>query len=480
MEYSNIQSHNTRTSQNKINAQKSTNSRIFDREMSGINISNRRLNPLNRLEIERDEFLKNSLSNEDDDTDFNEFRNPNYNNEINQTQYNRQSRGQPLQENNNPRIPMRPTYNINQPIYDFERSSINSRSSLKDVGSYDNNNFADVDTDTKLSDNLQNNMMCINGNNNYGLFLFDNMLQIMNNAFVYSPFLIYTIFSALYIASDSNTEIELKNYFSFPRNDIIAEGLKDLLLPNVNMGNCIIFSDEIDYDQKFCQNINMFTKIRKVNKNNAQRESTEINGIIEKMSGLTKKSISAENISNSNVILLNYANIHPTWTSHFSKTIRDNNFDFMCAYNQTFGYYEQPNLQVLEMTSTDNLCFGIIYGDIDLNEKTYKMITSSLKPTILEEVRLPKFKLQTKLRYTNLLKETDLKTVFMDLNVPYLFSSECEISDCLQNIEFTLSEKSVQTKKMQGFKTTKKFIVTQSFRFYLRNINNCIILLGTY
>jgi len=272
MEYSNIQSHNTRTSQNKLNAQKFANTRIFDREMSDINISNRKLNPLNRLDIERDEFLKNSLKDDEDETDFNQFRNPNYNNQMNHTQ----SKGQKIQENNNPRIPMRPTYNINQPIYDFERSSINSRSSLKDVESFNNNNFADINTDTKLSDNLQNNMICINGINNYGLFLFDNMLQIMNNAFVFSPFLIYTIFSALYIASDSNTEIELKNYFSFPRNDIIAEGLKDLLLPNINMGNCIIFSDEIDYDQKFCQNINMFTKIRKVNKNNAQRESIEI------------------------------------------------------------------------------------------------------------------------------------------------------------------------------------------------------------
>jgi len=471
MEYSNIQSHNTRTSQNKINSQKHTNTRLFDREMSDINISNRRLNPLNRLEIERDEFLKNSLNDDEEETDFNEFRNPNYN------QKNRESK---INNNDNARIPMRPTYNISQPIYEFERTGINSRSSFKDISSYDNNNFADINTDTKLSDNLQNNTVCINGINNYGLFLFDNMLQIMNNAFVYSPFLIYTIFASLYISSDKNTEIELKNYFNFPRNDIISEGLKDLIIPNLTIGNCIIFSDQIDYDQKFCQNINMFTKIRKVNKNNAQREASEINMIIEKMSGINKKSISTENIKNSNIILLNYGNINPTWTSHFSKTLKEGNFDFMCAYNQTFGYFEQPNLQVLEMTSTDNLCFGIIYGDIELNEKTFKLITSSLKPTILEEVRLPKFKLQTKLRYTNILKETDLKTVFMDLNVPYLFSSECEISDCLQNIEFTLSEKSVQTQKIQGFKTTKKFIVTQSFRFYLRSQNNCIILLGTY
>ena len=52
--------------------------------------------------------------------------------------------------------------------------------------------------------------------------------------------------------------------------------------------------------------------------------------------------------------------------------------DFNAYYgdDETFGYHEQPNLQVLEMTSTDNLCFGIIYGDIDFNEKTFKIITS--------------------------------------------------------------------------------------------------------
>ena len=83
MEYSNIQSHNTRTSQNKLNSQKSANTRIFDREMSDMNNSNRRLNPLNRLEIERDEFLKNSLNDDEEEPDFNEFRNPNFNNQIN-------------------------------------------------------------------------------------------------------------------------------------------------------------------------------------------------------------------------------------------------------------------------------------------------------------------------------------------------------------------------------------------------------------
>jgi len=477
MEYSNIeQSNSSRMSNTRLSSQKITNTRLFDREMGDLNIKTKRLNPINRLEVERDEFMKSSNNIDEDDGDFDKFRQNGFTTNNNNKNY-------------DSRMPMRSEYAINKAIYETDSNINNTRSSLKNISSYNpNSNLADIDADTKLSDNLQNNTTCINGINNYGLFLFENLLNIMNCAFVFCPYLIYTSFGSLYLGSDGNTEVELKNYFSFPRIDIISEGLKDvqLNLQKVNnntnsFGNCIIFSDEIDYDPTFCSNINMFTKIRKVNKQNAEKESTEINMIIQKMCNISKKSITSDNIKNASVILLNYASISPTWTSYFSKTIKENNIDFMISYNQTFGYFDQPNLQVLEMTSIDNLAFGIIYGDIDLNDKNFKLITSSLKPTILEEVKIPKFKLQTKLRYTNILKETDLKTVFLDLNIPYLFKSESHISDCLQNIEFNLCENSVQNKKMSGLKTTKKFIVTKTFRFYLRSaINNCIILMGTF
>ena len=459
MEYSNIQSKNSRVSKNRNNNNNITNTRIFDREMGDININNKRLNPLNRLDIEREEFLKNSLGDDEEDN-FDRFK----------------------QSNFDKRMPMRSEYNINKPIYELERRSTYQKSSYNsNISSFNqNHNLADIDADTKLSDAIQNNNICINGINNYGLFLFENLLNIMNNAFVFSPYLIYTIFGSLYLGSDGNTEVELKNYFNFSRPDIIGEGLKQVQL-NINQGNCIIFSDEIDYNPQFCSNINIFTKIRKINKQNCEQEAISINSIIEKISGISKKSITTDNIINSKIILLNFANIKPTWTSHFSKVIKDNNIEFMSCYNGTFGYFEQLNLQVIEINSTENLCLGIIYGDIELDEKNFKLITSSLKPTILEEVRIPKFKLQTKLRYTNILKETDLKTVFLDLNTPQLFTSACEISDCLQNIEFTVCENSIKTKKETNFKTTKKFIVNKSFRFYLRSTeNNCILLMGTF
>lgn len=434
------------------------NTRLFDREMGDINYQFKYMNPINRMDIEREEFMKNSYADEDSESD---------NNNINT-----------IHNNFDKRMPSRSGYSINKPIYDGE---ISSRKLNKNVSSYNPyGDFAEINADTKLSDNINIGKTCLNGINNYGFFLFDNMLDVMNSAFIFSPYLIYSIFASLFIASDGNTEIELKNYFGFPRSDQLSSGLQEIQLKIKTIGNCIIFSDEIDYNPQFCKNINTFTKIRKVNRQNYSSEANNINNIIQNMSNLSKKSINNDTIKNCSISLLNYAYINPTWSSYFSKIVKINNIDYVVALEQTFGYYEQPGLQVLEINSLDGVCFGIIYGDIELNDKNYKTITSNLKPTILDEVKIPKFSITTKLRYTNLLKETDLKTVFIDLKCPYLFNSDCEISDCLQNMEFHFTEKSIKTDKLNGIKTTRRFIVDKSFRFYLRTQENVILLLGSY
>jgi len=456
----NINQNNQRLNRNRNNNHNDMNSRLQNRDMIDINIVNSTKNKYkntNRFEIERDEFMKNSNKNDEDEDNFN-------NN---------------LQNN---RVP-----NMN----DLKNKNVKNE---KNISSFEpNNNFADINTDTKLSDNLSEITVCMNSINDYGIFLFNNLLNIMQTNFIFSPFLIYSIFGSLFIASDGNTEVELKNYFNFPRVDVLSSGLTELYQKYLNpqilkseiiMGNCIIFSDEINYNPQFCNNINAFTKIRKINKNNAKRESNDINKIIMTLMNSNKTSINAQSIENNSITLLNYAYINPKWTSYFSKTSMINNIEYMHAYNQSFGYFEQPRLQVLELESTGNICFGIIYGDIDLNDKTYKLITSNLKRTYFKEVSIPKIKIQTKLRYTNILKETDLNTVFLDLNTPNLFTTECEISDCIQNIQFNLTENSeniLQKSSIGGTISSKTFIVSQAFRFYIRlKSNNCILFLGSY
>jgi hypothetical protein len=470
------------------------NSRLNDRDLIDMHIRNNNtsnIRPINRIDLERDEFMRNSSIDEEDEQ-------INYKQSHSQTQS--QTQPNPMYDR---RMPMRPEFNITKSNYDEQNNLFpptindlkqdlkkNKLTKTKELSSYETNfNFADINHDTKLTENIQDNKVCLNGIANYGLFLFDNLIETMKGPFIFSSYLIYSIFGSLFVASEGNTEVELKNYFNFPRSDILSNGLNEIQNifsshQSIHQGNCIIFSDDIDYNPQFCKNINAFTKIRRINRNNSAKEADDINKIISIMTQNNKKSVSKELLDRSSIILLNYASINPIWLSYFTKTSSKDGIDFMHAYNQSFGYFEQPNLQILEILSKDDLCMGIIYGDIELNDKSLKFIISNLKSTIIEEVKIPKFKLHTKLRYTNILKETDLKTVFMDLKVPYLFNSECEITDCIQNIEFNFNENSIpseQTKNKTNFVTSKKFIVERSFRFYIRSkINNCLLFMGSF
>ena len=266
----NINQNNQRLNRSRNNIHNDMNSRLQNRDMIDINIMNSSKNKYkntNRFEIERDEFMKNS--NKDDDN----FDDPQIN-----------------------RVP-----NIN----DLKKKN------LKNISSFDpNSNLADINNDTKLSDNLSEITVCMNNINDYGIFLFNNLINIMNTNFIFSPFLIYSIFGSLFIASDGNTEVELKNYFNFPRVDVLSAGLTELyqkflnpqiLKSEIVMGNCIIFSNEINYNPQFCNNINTFTKIRKINKNNAKRESDDINKIIMTLMNSNKTSINAQSIENNSV-----------------------------------------------------------------------------------------------------------------------------------------------------------------------------------
>jgi len=483
---SNYSSNESRLNKSKSALMNDMNSRLQNRDMSDVNIFNdnrSKMKHTNRFEIERDEFMRNSTNDDE------------YNAQLSQRQFSDNIRSK---SNFDRGMPFRPDFNINKSPNDSQNDFVTNMNQLKqkrptrEISSFDpNSNLADINHDTKLSDNVSELNVCINNINDFALFFYENLLNVMNTNFIFSPFLIYSTFGALFLGSDGNTEVELKNYFNMPRNDVLTGGLTELYQKYLNQsvlkgeiifGNCVIFTDELDYNPQFCNNINIFTKIRKVNQNNCEKEADDINKIISMMTKNNKKSISAQNILSNCITLLNYANITPTWKCNFTKTSKINGLDFMHAYKQQFGYFEQPNLQVIELESTGNICFGIIYGDIELNIKNYKFIISNLKKHTLNEVTIPKIKIQTKLRYTNVLKETDLKTVFMDLDLPNMFTTNCELSDCIQNIEFNLTNRCDYTPtKDQGFVTSKNFIINSAFRFYVRlKSNNCILFLGSF
>lgn len=469
-----------------------TNNRLINRDLDEYNITmNKRSarSNINRIEIERDEFLKCSTRFDDDNT----------NNVINRNDDFGELSGEADEFERG--MPQRSSYEIRRPLdrdtkpNDF---SLLSTKSARRVDSFDPGaNLAGIDTSTKITEQIQNKAICVTGNNNYGLYLYSNLMHIMKSDFIFSPVLLYSIFSAIFLGCEGNTEIELKNYFNYPRSDILNLGIREVLniikdISEIKFGNCIIFSEEISFNQNFCAHINPITKIRKINYERAAQEAETINNIISKSVGTDmKKSITSDNLMNSDVIFLNYAYIDPIWRNSFRKqgenifmknTGEKTKLEYMVCNNETFGYMEINKTQILEVLSKDNMIFGIILGDLNLSQNTYENIVSNIKPTILSEVRLPLFRTKTKMRYTNILKKTSLSTIFLDLNVPELFLDRCKLDDCIQNIEINISSKSVQNRPInKGIKTTKKFVADKSFRYYIRPGNsNCILFAGMF
>jgi hypothetical protein len=133
-------------------------------------------------------------------------------------------------------MPFRPSVNIRKniheqnihPEYLLRKSRENVRTtrtmnpfdpSLSKLGS----GFADINTDTKLTPSTKVEFACSDNINSLSIFFVKNLFKILVSPFVISSIDIYRIFAALYIGSTGNTEIELKNYFEFPRRELLLE-----------------------------------------------------------------------------------------------------------------------------------------------------------------------------------------------------------------------------------------------------------------
>jgi hypothetical protein len=314
-----------------------------------------------------------------------------------------------------------------------------------------------------MSSQIDSKSVCSKGIESLGFFLLNNMIPIIDRSFVINSLGLYNIFGALYMASKGNTEVELKNYFSYPKRDALYRGLTEItdglesISKHIKFGSYVLFSNRFAYNMK-----NMVTP---------------------------------DNLDKMDVILLNSSVITPIWKQKFDyideRVFKSSHGDMRCEYmtsvGKTHGYYEDSKIQIVELCCAgDKLTMGIIIAkELEipkLNEERIHFYIQHLKPTILDEVSIPMFKTQTKLRYTNILKKTELKTVFMDLIIPEFISDDCKLDDVIQNIEIIISNRSINNNEVnRGYRTIRKFVASTSFIYYFRYApTNTIITLGIY
>jgi serine protease inhibitor len=495
----------------KMNLTVKSNTRYNDRNMLDIELKKGLVaSNLDRMDIERNNFMKSSYY---DDTQSNDS-NDNFGNEIRDLNVGEMTQNK-FDVNLERGMPYRSQVNIRKNLHEQnmhpEYLLRKSSQPTKDMKAFDpfssqltSNLFSDVEESTKISQATKIDSLCSDNINTLSIFFVKNLLKILSTPFVISSVDIYSIFTTLYVASKGNTEIELKNYFEFPRKDLLVNGYSPLLEDlernriHVKSGSCILFDGNNPVNPSFCKYIENISKVRKVNTNNIHDECTMINNIIGQITQNQdmKKSITKSSLENINTLLLTYSYINPTLlinnyeivqSGFLSKFAGHVNVNYLVAHQQIFGFAEHNNLRILELCCENSeVMYGIVNlqgrgGEVDFTKQDMLNCIKKLKPVLFNKIQFPLFNIKTKLKLKNVFKKTDLVTVFLDLNCPELFSEKTKLDDLLQNSEIKIEAKTKRVKMNTEYNSDKTFIVDKSFVYYMRlRKSNTIITIGYF
>lgn len=475
-----------------------TNRRIHDRNIprEGYRNTHRHTSDVDRLLMERDSMFAGM------DSNMNENKRDNMG-EITGSIYDNENIGRGL--------PLRSQYTIKKPIYDanehLDFELFDDRPSKLNVKYNDQsaeNTFADLNSSmTQLSSQINplviNSMQIDKINNNAFYYLFD-LLQ--KKSYIVNGFGLYNLFGSLYLSSSGITEIELKKFFTFPKKDILYTGLSkinnifNMTNSHIKMKNFLIVGSDVPYDPHYYDKIRDFCILIRPNTTKPDKESQKMTSLINRIMEVEiKNPITPENLDNLQLMFMSVSVIHPKWEYKFAKISRgvfnsetqSFRHDFLHSVGAPFGYFEDDYHQLLEvMCSEKNLVMGFLLhksGMIaDIDDIKLHFFIDHIKRSILDEVLIPVFTQDLKLRFNSSLKNMGLNSVFMKVLSPEFFPEGVVLQDVVQNIKITVDNFSAENNaENKGYRTSRTFIADRPFIYYFRLVKtNTILMMGSY
>lgn len=417
------------------------------------------------------------------------------------------------QENVGRGLPLRSQYTIRKPVYDanehLDFELYDDKPSKLNVKYFDPNSsgssgFADIHTSmTKISSQV--NPVVINSsqidrlNNNSFYYLFD---LFRGNNYVVNGFGLYNLFAALYLSSRGVTEIELKKFFEFPKKDILYKGLSkinDALSVSshiINIKNFFIVGSDVPYNPYYYDSIRDLCILVRPNTSNPEKDAIKMNALVKRIIGIEMRNvITPENLYNLQLMFLSTAIIHPVWAIPFDRITSGIFFgeskDIKCNYlhsvGKSYGYFEDGDHQLLEMRCDGNeIVMGFLLHKnnmiADIDDLKLHFFISHMKESVLDEIKIPMFTQDLKLRFNNTLKNMGLSSIFTAIISPEFFPEGIVLQDIVQNIKIIIDDTSVKSNEShRGYRTIRKFIANKSFIYYFRLVKtNTILLMGTY
>jgi serine protease inhibitor len=476
------------------------NRKLFDRNFQNINNRKNNNSHIDRLFLEREFETKNNYSDEE-------------------TEKVGEITGGDMMEDNtiDKGMPMRSQYNPKKPVYDSNKyldfNLFDKKPSKLKVGYSDDNNnyssYADINNSmTSITQQVNPEYIVSNSIEDIGTRLFKCMFNSLpNNNFIICTFGLYSLFSSLYLLSNGNTENETKKFFNLPDKNTLGKSLYKLnsIIDSsksenmMNIKNFFVMGNNIPCNLDSLRMIEQFCTIAQVNITEPEREAIKMTYLIDRLMGKKMRNpVTSSNIENLQIMLMTTVVIHPKWNNTFDRMGKgifygydeERKQNYLISNGKVFPYFEDNEHQILEIyfdgSGGDNskYAFGIVLHKTnqiaETNEKLHFYI-EHMKPTTLDEVRIPAFTQDLKFRFNNLIKKMGYKTPFYQIHAKNIFpEGNVQLQDIIQNVKITI-DNSVRegfNHPTRGCHTIQKFIVDKPFFYYFRSLQTKTIFIN--
>ncbi|AYV84846.1 MAG: serine proteinase inhibitor [Hyperionvirus sp.] len=280
--------------------------------------------------------------------------------------------------------------------------------------------------------------------NKFSVNFFTFLKNQLDERFCVSPYGIFNVFGVLYVASKGESEREIYDFFSMISKENVLEGLGHIrqYMAAIQMKNLIAINKDLGINKKFVKEINRIVDVYPVDVNSAESTAGDINVFVDKFSSGMVLPISMGVMERAQVLCINLGVFKPIWKFKFDKIIDSkfiggaiNKVKMLVGLGGWHEYCEDSLNQIVELRCLgDVMSMGIILSkelvipEIDGDEMN--SLLKNLKRTLIEEVRIPVFTQQVKMKLTNVLFQSGLKGVFNRLEIPELVGGGGECIRC--------------------------------------------------
>ena len=326
--------------------------------------------------------------------------------------------------------------------------------------------------------------------------------QMDKNA-VFSPLSITFALALIHLGAEQNTDKELANLFNYKYNISELASIYNTFNNNIiKMANCIIINNNFEINKQYTNSIKNFTLIEENNFKNKSNVVNKVNKYIsQNTNGLIKNVLDTNDINDLTIlILINTIYFKASWLHKFNaKNTEKAKFGNtqklvdMMYINKKFNYYENDNMQLLEMFyKNKDYVMGISLpknDDYKFDLDTLMSNIDSLKKEKVE-VYLPKFTHRKRVDMIPILESLGVHDLFTK-NAKLNISQDSYISSIIHEAVVIVDEEGTeaaavttmisQNCMMSAPKKTIIFRADHDFVYYIRHIpSNMILFYGEF